>query len=219
MSQWHRYRFGFQPRPAGRDRPGLAVADKNRLQEMLHQQMWCWGRDVLARPDNLLIRFGMVRHGPVHPDQRGSNRYSIAVAGRFDLSLWAFGIAIVDGPLGVFLHRYQRGIRMIPRGWSAKDVRGPDHLPAMKRPATRVDRDRAAQMLDHILRWIEAYERWVLAECGPEYRCQTLKGWEHPVVKGQDMASEWNRLADTYRRAYLQPSRFTFLSSLSRGVG
>jgi hypothetical protein len=214
MRLWERNRFGVIPRPAGWDRPGLSVADKRQLQEVLHQQMWCWGRDVLARPDNLLIRFGMARHEPVDPDQRGSNRYSVTIEGRFDISLWAFGIAAVDGPFGVFLHRYQRGVRILPRDWSAKALRGVKHLPVMRRPASQDDRQRSSQMLNHILRWIEEYERWVLSNFGPDYRCRTLKGWEHPVVQGEEMADEWRRLADAYRRASAQP-RLTLPWSVS----
>lgn len=51
MRFWERSRFGVMPRPAGEDRPGLSVANKRRLQELQHQQLWYWGRDMIARPE------------------------------------------------------------------------------------------------------------------------------------------------------------------------
>ena len=205
---WQQPRYGTKPRPDGWDRPGLtpklSVADKRRLQELLHQQMWCWGRDVLhaAPPGNLLVWAGMTRHGSDAPGERGSNRYSVALPRGGVLSLWAFGVAVVDdGGFGVFLHRYLRGVRVLPARWQPAGVRQAEQLPALQRPVSPGSRDRSAELLDRLLRWIERYERDVLALLGPEYRTRTLARWEHPIVEGPAMADEWQRLGSIYRRA------------------
>jgi len=193
---------GSRPRPVGGDRPGLSVADKRRLQELLHQQMWCWGRDVLNPfPPNLLVHFGMTRHGSDDPDERGSNRYSIDLAEGGVLSLWAFGVAIVEGDAGVFLHRYLRGVRVLPQRWCPVGVRRPEQLPRLPRPASPRERERSIMLFDRLLRWIERYEREVLGLLGPAYRDRTLKNWEHLLVPGPAMADEWRRIAGIYRRA------------------
>lgn len=194
--------FGICPRPGGRDRPGLSVADRRRLQELLHQQMWCWGRDVLAsRPGNLLVWAGMTRHAIDPPGQRGSTRYSIAWPGGQELSLWAFGVAVLDRDVTIFLHRYTRGVRLLPAKWRPAGVRTPEDLPPLRRPLLPHQRARSSRLLDLTMRWIERYERAVLEKMGSAYRTQTLNGWEHSVVPGPAMANEWRRLAQVHRRA------------------
>lgn len=209
--------FNSRPRPVGNGRPGLSVADKRRLQELLHQQMWCWGRDVLNPfPPNLLVHFGMTRHGSDDPNERGSNRYSISLAQGGVLSLWAFGVAVIEGDSGVFLHRYLRGVRVLPPHWRPAGVRRPEQLPRLRRPGSPTERDRSASLLDRLFRWIERYERDVLQMLGPAYRDRTLKNWEHPVVPGPAMADEWRRLARLYRRASISKPAIPFPVSLQR---
>lgn len=212
ISRWRQPHFGIpMPRPVGRDRPGLSVADKRRLQDLLHQQMWCWGRDVLhaAPPGDLLVWAGMTRYRAAdaagvgdNSTGGGSNRYAITLDELHTLSIWAFGVAVTyrNGG-GIFLHRYRRGARMLPPGWQPVGLHQPDRLPQLVRPATPQERGRAAGLLDRLMRWIERYERSVLDRLGPDYRRRTLDRWEHPVVEGPDMADEWGRLVRVYRRA------------------
>lgn len=204
LSRWSLPKFRAPPESQLPQARKLCVADKRRLQELLHQQMWCWGRDVKhsTPPGNLLIWAGMTRHGGTTPGEAGSNRYSIDLPAGFAISLWAFGIVATDSAgNSAVLHRYQRAIRLLPKGWRPDDVRTPEQLPRSRRPVTTGDRQRASAMLDVILRWIESYERAVAREFGSGYRVRTLDGWEHPIVPGEAMADEWQRVAATYRRA------------------
>lgn len=197
MSRWRQRDVGIpMSRPAGWDRPGLAVADKRRLQELLHQQMWCWGRDVLhaAPPGDPLVWAGMTRYraadaagGTGDAIVHGSNRYAVALDERHTLSIWAFGAAVTyrHGG-GIFLHRYQRGARLLPAGWQPTGLHQSERLPRLARPATPRERERGASLLDRL---------------GPDYRRRTLGRWEHPIVEGPDMADEWRRLAKVYRQA------------------
>lgn len=200
MSYWRHSYQSATPRPAGWDRPGLSVADKRRLQELLHQQLWCWGRDVLAQPTNLLIRHGMTRHGDAAPGQRGSNCYSLRRPDQTEILIWAFGLAIRTPTGGIFLHRYQRGPRLLPHDLDPSRVREPGHLPPLPRPRAPNEQHHAVRLLTSLFGWIAGYERWVLRTMGDGYRARTLDRWEHPVAAAAAMPDEWTRLAACHRR-------------------
>ncbi|MEM6313027.1 MAG: hypothetical protein AAF743_03025 [Planctomycetota bacterium] len=196
---WQRDRFGRVPtRPPSRR---VSTADKRRLQALLHQQLWCWGRDVAEGPSgNLLVWAGMARHGPDTPGVPGSNRYSIGLSDGCEISLWAFGVGLRQHDDWVFVHRYKRGVWLLPRSWRPGAVRVPDELPAMHRPRTADESNRSARLLGVMLAWIAEYERAVLARFGPTYRTQTLTDWKHIVIDGPAMADEWRRLAGVYHQ-------------------
>ena len=172
--------------------------------------MWCWGQDVRATPD-LLAAFGLSRHaapraaaddvGTARPI--GATRYVGELDDGGRLTLWAFGVAVRDrsSGRGIFLHRFQRGVRALPAGWAEASATSPDALPRMRRPACLVGRRRAGDWLDRLLAWIERYERWVATTRGPSHRRRTLARWEHPVVDAAGMADAWRDLRVAHRRA------------------
>ncbi len=188
----------------------VAVRDRRRLAELLHQQLWCWGRDVAAGPAgppvNLLVRYGMDRHPPAGGGP-GSNRYSSPPCRGARVHLWAFGVCVEGDGGSVFLHRYHRGPRVPPRGWTAASAGGrPDELTPFPRPRTTTERAVSARLLDRFLRWSAGYEAWVRRTMGDGYRDRTLARWEHPVVAGRDMPAAWLTLADVYARASGPPT-------------
>ena len=200
----------------------VAVRDRRRLSELLHQQLWCWGRDVVPGPAgppvNLLVRYGLGRHPPADGGP-GSNRYtSPPIGGESRVHLWAFGVCVEDGQGSLFLHRYHRGPRVPPPGWTAAAATGrPDDVPPFPRPRTPADRVLAARRLDRFLRWVAGYEAWVGRTLGDGYRDRTLARWEHPIAAGPDMPAAWLGLANAYATAAGVPVAPVGLSAVTAG--
>jgi hypothetical protein len=193
-------------------RPRVAARDKRQLQQLLHQQMWCWGRDVHAVPENLLLRYGMTCSRPNESTGPGSNRYSGHISETAVIYLWAFGVAVIASPAeAIFQHRYDRRPWLIDPRWCATSVHRPEQVLCRARPRSPSERSAAMRLQVRLFLWIEQYERWVTQTMGSDYRQKTLERWEHPVVEGSQMAAAWKNLATAHRKAI--PAVLSILNS------
>jgi hypothetical protein len=168
----------------------LSNAIRKRGSALLHQQCWLWGQDIKRTEGNLLLAHGFERIRP--PDGvAGSSQYTLAVAGDFSVRLWGFGIYFGAGT-GIFLNRFE----FIPREARRSDL-------WQAREMTALPRARDFSLLAQTLRWIGAYEAWVLRTLGPEHRKTCLIGWPGAATSPGSIAEAWNELAAQIERSQL----------------
>jgi len=164
-------------------RQHLSSAIARRGKALLNQQCWLWGQDIKRVEGNLLLVHGFERLRP--PDGlSGSSQYTLPLPGNLNVRLWGFGIYF-GAESGIFLNRFE----FIPREASMADL-------WQARDMTGLPRARSLFLLVQILRWIGAYEAWVLRSFGPEYRKSCLCGWQGGNVIRPDLIPEaWRELA------------------------
>jgi len=166
---------------------GLSTRDKKFVAELMHQQCWCWGQDIVSK-ENLLLRFGFERHrAPACP---GSTRYELKTES-MSVALWGFGlwIGLADGRSGYF-SRYRRGVWLLRRAFDVSDVHDKTQIDLqLGRPTPGKEYELALKLASTAADWCEAYERWVVESEGLDHRRATLKKWEHPLVEAHEMVS------------------------------
>ena len=165
-------------------------------QELLHQQCWNWGRDIVRPEGNLLLEAGFLKCRP--PDgEAGSSCYTLTLPDGDRLMLWGFGILYVSPREGgVYLNRYQFRPVWLPEEAVDKPIWKPDMIPtgyAPPPPHIPVDLTVAA------IRRIADYEDWVLARYGLGYRLLVLRQWKQPSrrLPPQTLPQAWRTLANT----------------------
>jgi len=166
---------------------GLSTRDKKFVAELMHQQCWCWGQDIVSK-ENLLLRFGFERHrAPACP---GSTLYELKTES-MSVALWGFGlwIGLADGRSGYF-SRYRWGVWLLPRDFDVSDVHDNTQIDLqLRRPTPGKEYELALKLASTAADWCEAYERWVVESEGLDHRRATLKKWEHPLVEAHEMVS------------------------------
>jgi hypothetical protein len=161
----------------------LSSTIARRGKALLNRQCWLWGQDIKRAEGNLLLVHGFERLRP--PDGlSGSSQYTLSLPGNLNIRLWGFGIYF-GAESGIFLNRFE----FMPREASMADL-------WQARDMTGLPRARNLSLLVQILRWIGAYEAWVLCTLGVEYRKSCLCGWQGGNVTRPDLIPEaWRVLA------------------------
>lgn len=185
--------------------PGKVRRHGTRL---LNQQFWLWGQDI-RREDNLLLRYGFSRTRPPG-DVQGGRCYALKIDARRVVVLWGFGIFYGDRDHGgIYLSRFRLAPLLAKSGKPPTRVWAPRDLPPLRSPDDDRDWSSARLLLDAVLRWISAYEAWVLAEMGGDYRQLCLACWPRAVCAATDGSAHWLRLAQrcdaTLTRATASP--------------
>ncbi len=179
-------------------RPRFSRVVRESLNRLIDQQCWCWGRDVLAPPGNLLIERGFLRvRAPSH--QPKSSGYFLLTP-EYQIGLWGFGVWFTrpDQP-ALFLSRFDPRPRMLqvdrpPFGVPNRYAFGHYHAPhGPEQWATMTD------LFSACCAWIADYETWVTGEHGADYRATTLERWDHPALPPSTMARAWRQLGSTAR--------------------
>lgn len=190
--------------PAGRGWPlvptgcdGLRV--RRFLVGAMEQQMWFFGCDAACADGNLLVRYGFARYRrEQHRGESSCYRFlwcpdpgqTVPVA-QVDLHGWCAGLHPVGpgSPAGGFLYLRARN-RL---GWY--DAPAPpapgDHEddPAARRSFRVLGRCPEAgfrRSAAHFLGWLEHYERWIEAACGPRYRQRCFERAPQPWLPPSD---------------------------------
>lgn len=178
----------------------LSTKDKQFAVELMHQQCWCWGRDIVAK-ENVLLRFGFERRrASICP---GATRYEIE-RDQMRFALWGFGmwLRLPTGEQG-FFSRYYRGVWLLPRSFDVACVHDDKQVtPHLRRPTPGRDYAIASELTAAAATLCEQYERWVVDHVGPEHRQQTLTKWEHPLVESHEMVAAWRRVRSIYQQWY-----------------
>lgn len=163
-------------------------------EQLMSQQLWCWGQDVKYREGNLLMQYGFQRHRESSAEVRSTCYRLQHDAGQ--IALWGFGMFFGHRKHGgVYLRRYDFRPLWAPIEMLSLGIQWPQDLPPFRRPTTRSQWRRAHGAWRAALCWIAQYEAWVSREFGREYRRACVEEWLHPFVIGDRMASAWRYLA------------------------
>jgi len=162
---------------------------------LLHQQCWCWGRDIESPYGNLLLQSGCERQRPPQSGN-GSTRYVLTVPGQPVISLWAFGVTIGSpAEAAIYINRYCFVPRWIPEPdfsletWSARSFDG------LRPPSTKHEIRTSKRLLKFGLQWLGDYERQILATHGVRYRRDVLRNWHESPVLPERVPDEWRRMS------------------------
>jgi|GEM_PF-294491 len=158
--------------------------------DLLDQQIWCWGQDIVKSDGNLLLRLGFSRQR-----QEGqSTRYFAQTPKGGSISLWGFGIVYSLPELGsVYLGRYEFGPLL------HNDIRPEyDRSESWKSffcPESASAQQRARHLVSAFCQWVAGYEHWVLETLGVTYRRDCLaERSSSPKVGPAEMAHSWESL-------------------------
>ena len=168
---------------------------RSKGQELLNQQCWNWGRDIVRPEGNLLLEAGFLRQRPPE-GEAGSSCYTLALPNGDSLMLWGFGL-LYGTPRegGVYLNRYEFRPVWLPSETIHGRVWKPDMIPAGQTPPSlRVPVDLTVAAI----RRIADYEEGALAHCGLEYRRAVLRQWKQASeqLPPHTLPRAWRALAD-----------------------
>jgi hypothetical protein len=156
-------------RPATSTRAAVPRAIRILGEELLDQQLWFCGRDVLHEGGNGLLRFGFDRVRPP-ASHAAASAYVLPLDDGRRVVLWGFGVFYGDDALGgLFLRRYGFGPRLTPAA-APRAAFAPSELPPLRAPVTDDEARLARALLTATMRWVAAYERWAQATFGLPFR-------------------------------------------------
>jgi hypothetical protein len=162
---------------------------------LLHQQCWCWGRDVRCPQGNLLMAYGFDRQRPERPEM-GSSRYVLARPEEPELYLWAFGMLVRQpGEGGIYVGRYCFVPGWVPDGMPLHRAWRGESFALQRPPDTRHQIRVSRQLLRWTLRFLAGYEEWVLREQGVAWRRESLREWHEPSILPERLGEEWRRMS------------------------
>ena len=163
-------------------------------EKLLAQQLWCWGRDIEAAEENLLLRFGFERYRDNETEFR-STCYRLDQE-RLHVSMWGFGIFYGCRELGgLFLDRFGFCPDWAPIESISMEIHWPDELPIFGRPYGPYQWQNARKLWASMLLWISDYEKWVWETQGSEYRQACVASWLRPFVRADRMSQAWRYLS------------------------
>ena len=182
----------------------LPTRVKRRGEALLHQQCWAWGRDVRHAEGNLLLEYGFEKFRP--PDEvEGSTAYRLDLSGDAvslrSLTLWGFGLyyASAERAGGIFLNRFKFTPMLSDTVKLDLPLWKMEQLPASRVPNDLTLQDRALGLLAEACALIEAYERWVRAVVGAQYRHRCLAEFEHTKFTPEQAIDEWHAMGQACR--------------------
>lgn len=167
---------------------------------LLHQQLWCFGKDIKNSKNNLLINCGFERVRP--PEEiEGCTNYIRRIDGGASLVLWGFGIYYGYGSRkGVYLGRYKVFPELIHNEPLSLPIWVPSSLPKMKNPESIEELECSFRLMSELFDWIARYEEWVTGVMGGSYRERCLKDWDQPTISSNDAAGTWRSIASFYKK-------------------
>lgn len=165
---------------------------------LLSQQVWCWGRDILRPQGNWLVEMGFTRIEPPVDREDCSSVYALELPRGKHVVLRGFGAFYGDRQRGgVFLPRYKFRPRYTAKGTLDCPPWSDAELPKLTEPADS-QRSCCMSLTLELIDWIRTYEVNVVECLGIEYRRSTLTEWdngERSVVPAEKIASAWRELS------------------------
>ncbi|HBE70043.1 MAG TPA: hypothetical protein DDW52_18000 [Planctomycetaceae bacterium] len=175
----------------------LQTNERDRAADLLSQQLWLWGQDVVHPDGNWLTKVGFQRTPPPPERVDCSSVYSLELGDHRRVILRGFGVFIGDDNIGsLYLGRYRfepvcsNMAALICPPWS------PDDLPEFE-PATVGNYRSFSRLLVDLLEWIQSYEKDVVRKLGADYRRDSIRQWDNGkrrVIPFEETGSAWERL-------------------------
>ncbi len=182
----------------GETRGGVSGVSLEHAINLLSQQVWCWGRDILRSEGNFLLDVGFERNIPPAGREDCSSIYTLRLSDDCCVVLRGFGVFFGDRTRGgVFLLRYEFSPRYTLHAtlecppWANSD------LPKLD-PPSEADRNTCASLTLDLLDWIRGYEVLVAKKLGVDYRRDTLLKWddgERECTPAEQLPSAWRALS------------------------
>ena len=172
-----------------------------RARDLLDQQLWCVGRDILHADGNALLRYGFERVRPP-PGETGSSAYVLPLREGGHCVLWGFAVFCGSPALGVgmLLRRHPFAARLAHTPTLPLPLWRAEQLPTTA-PARTPDTLRLSCRLGASLaRTLAAYERWALTALGDEHRARCEAERPRAVRRRQTipctgLATAWEQFA------------------------
>ncbi|MEM9353524.1 MAG: hypothetical protein AAGA92_10970 [Planctomycetota bacterium] len=165
--------------------------------DLLSQQIWCWGRDILRPDGNWLLETGFTRTEPPADREKCSSVYTLELPQGRRVILRGFGIFYgEDKRGGIFLPRFE----FRPRFTTQSNLYRPPwlqtDLPELSAP-DETERDACASLTLGLIDWVQEYEATVAERLGVEYRQATINSWnieKQTIMPAEEMACAWRSL-------------------------
>ena len=181
--------------PIGNEEP-IGIALEHAI-NLLSQQVWCWGRDILRPEGNFLLDIGFQRTEPPPQRKSESSVYTLKL-GDHCVVLRAFGVFFGERRRGgVFLPRYEFRPRYCAQATLEAPPWSDGDLPQLDAPSDK-ERSNCAALTLQLLDWIRSYEVRIAEELGVEYRENTLLKWddgERECIPAAQLPAAWRALS------------------------
>jgi len=164
-----------------------------RAEQLLHDQCWCWGRDVERPEGNLLVEFGFRR---VPSPEGRTFAYDLDRAGeRVILAGAGLCYAAPGSTQAALLGRYDVRPRLLPRGEIDTAQWATVGASVFQSTGARDETSSTSRLLlTGAVQWIGAYEAWVRRIAGVDYRNACLASWPRASVVADRIVEEWEAL-------------------------
>ncbi|MEM8734036.1 MAG: hypothetical protein AAGG44_07435 [Planctomycetota bacterium] len=180
------------------DEEGESGTPVDEAINLLSQQVWCWGRDIVRKEGNWLLSLGFRRIEAPPERENSSSVYELTLPGERCLVLRGFGVFYgAEDYGGVFLPRYQ----FQPRYTSHAILKTPPwNLGDLPRMSLAGDSQRGAcvTLLLEFIEWVRGYEAEILDRLGLEYRLDSLVDWNdgtRPYIPPEEVPAAWRKLS------------------------
>lgn len=161
--------------------------------ELLNQQLWCWGRDIEFKEDNLLLRRGFQR---TRLGEDTSSIYRLELSSESRVVLRGFCVFFGQGGSGgLFLRRFEFSPKFSVDADISESNWRTDDFSAFK-PPTQDQLSPCHSLLLGVVDWIRRYETWIAETLGTDYRKRTLRKW-NAIVPADEMVAAWRKLSLT----------------------
>lgn len=161
------------------------------------KQLYGMGKDILDK-DNLLLQYGLTRERPPNPNE-GSSQYSLSdKTGK--IILWGFGMMCATKNERIFLGRHVFGPKLLKVDSLLPNIWEPEQISHGTMPKTPKETLLMLQLLVKSIKWLEHYERWVLAKCGESYRHESLQSMHSHGVPHIRLDEKWAELSEKFTK-------------------
>ena len=179
---------------------------KKHAVDLLSQQCWCWGQDIMHPDGNWLIACGFERTPPPESRKDCSSLYTLSVNEEYRVILRGFGVFFGKEDLGgIYLPRYEFGPHYNPQPILVSPPWADSDVPSFDAPCEK-QKEHCVALVSDLIEWICSYEDDLKAHHGIDYRRETLKTWNNGKrgwFPAEQMVPRWQWLAEQF---VLQPA-------------
>jgi len=171
--------------------------DLQQAADLLSQQIWCWGRDIIRPQGNWLLQIGFDRIKPSTGQEECPSAYKLDLPNGCCVVLRGFGLFYGDRDRGnVFLPRYEFQPRYTTQAAMICPPSSDADVPHLD-PTTAFKKTCFASLILDAIDWIQTYEANIIEQLGIEYRRSTLIKWHNgkrAIIPAEEVVHAWQLL-------------------------